>query len=90
MVKIDFENVSYWADLGHTVQVVKNIRKDLAESMYNHGVGFGYLPLSVKIYNSKGETEYSDEEYGLIMAFAKQIGTPADIDALEAYGKNNQ
>lgn len=90
MVKIDFENVSFWAGIDRTVQVVKDVKKDLADSMYMNGTGIAFHALALKIYNSKGETEYSDEEYSLIMTFAKQMGTPAVIDALEAYGKNNQ
>lgn len=87
MVIIDFEKIVLWADIAHTVQVVKDIKKDVAEGMYKSGHGIAYHALALKIWNSKGETEYTDEEYKLIMDFVNEAGTPVFIDALMALGK---
>lgn len=85
MVKINFEKIPIWVDLAHTTQVVKNIKKDVADTMYQHGQGIVFHALALKIYNSQGDEEYTEEEYNLIMAFAEQMATPAVYDALKSF-----
>lgn len=89
MIRIDFTKVPIWVDIEHKVQVVKDIKKDLADSLYKHGTGIAFHALALKIYNSDGEVELDDDEYKLLMSYAEQMCTPAIIDALSEYGKTN-
>lgn len=81
MVKIDFEHFKTRTLAG--VETEKDIKLTVAEDLYQKGQGIAFHALALKIFNSHGETEYTDEEYGLIMAYAKQMCTPMFIDAFE-------
>lgn len=85
MVRIDFARMPIWADIEHKVQVVKDIKRELADSMYRSGTGIAFHALALKIYNSDGEIELDDEEYRLLTSYAEQMCTPAIIDALATY-----
>ena len=82
MVKIDFEHFKTRTLAG--VEKEENIKLTVAEDLYEKGQGIAFHALALKIYNSKGETEYTDDEFNLITAYAEQLGTPMVIDALEA------
>ena len=88
MVKIDFEHFKTRTLAG--VEKEENIKLTVAEDLYEKGQGIAFHALALKIFNSHGETEYTDDEYGLIMAYAKQLGTPMVIDALEALKANKE
>lgn len=81
MVKIDFEHFKTRTLTG--VETEKDIKLAVAEDLYEKGQGIEFHALAFKIYNSQGETEYTDKEYNLIMAYANQLGTPMMIDALK-------
>lgn len=88
MVKIDFEHFKTRTLAG--VETEKNIKLTVAEDLYEKGQGIAFHALALKIYNSNGETEYTDDEFGLIMAYAKQMCTPMVIDAFEALKPKEQ
>ena len=81
MVKIDFEHFKTRTLAG--VETEKDIKLTVAEDLYQKGQGIAFHALALKIYNSQGETEYTDAEFNLIMTYAKQLCTPMVIDALE-------
>lgn len=87
MVRINFEKVVIWTDLAHTQQVVRDLKGDVAEGLYQTGRGIAYHALALKVYNSNGMTEYTDDEYKILMEFVNNNGTPAFIDAFMALGK---
>lgn len=87
MVKINFEDVGIYTDIEHKTMVRLDMRKKIANDLYNHGQGIAFHALALKIYNSQGEIELSEEEYNLLMDYVRQMGTPAAIDALESYNK---
>ncbi len=89
MVKIDFTRMPIWVDISHKAQVVKDISKGLADSMYSYGSGIACHALALKIYNSTGEIELDDNEYKLLISYAEQVCTPAIIDALKEIKKEN-
>ena len=64
------------------------MKKKIANDLYNHGQGIEFHALALKIYNAKGEIELDEQEYGLLMAYANQMCTPAVIDALQSLGNN--
>lgn len=82
MVKINFESLRVFKDIEHKVAEVINIKMSVANTLYEHGQGIAFHALAMKIYNSKGWTELTDEEYDLIMAYANQMCKPCIIDAL--------
>jgi hypothetical protein len=81
MVKIDFEHFKTHTLSG--VETEKDIKLTVAEDLYEKGQGIAFHALALKIYNSQGETEFTDAEFNLIMTYAKQLCTPMVIDALE-------
>lgn len=88
MVKINFEDFGIYTDIERKTMVRLDMKKKIANDLYNHGQGIDFHALALKIYNSHGEIELSGEEYGLLMAYANQMCTPAIIDALQSLGNN--
>ena len=86
-IKINFEDVGIYTDIEHKTMVRLDMKKKIANDLYNHGQGIAFHALALKIYNSHGEIELSEEEYNLLMDYVRQMGTPAAIDALESYNK---
>ena len=85
MVKINFEDIGIYTDIEHKTMVRLDMKKKIANDLYNHGQGIAFHALALKIYNSQGEIELSGEEYKLLMDYVRQMGTPAAIDAFEMY-----
>ena len=81
MKKIDFERIELFTDIAHTQCVVKNVKKDFANAIYTYGAGIEAHALALKIYNSEGMTEYTQEEVALIRKYS-QMCQPAFIDAI--------
>ena len=50
--------------------------------IYKHGNGIRAHALALKIYNSKGETEFTDDEVIMISQAAENFCTPNFIDAI--------
>ena len=85
MVAINFEAIEVYTDIAKTEKIVTNEKKGFANAMYLQGRGIAFHALALKIYNSQGEMEYSDEEYELILKIAEAFYAPCFIDALRAY-----
>jgi anaerobic ribonucleoside-triphosphate reductase len=90
MIKIDFENLTVYTNIERTCKIIVNERKDFADTMYRNGQGLPFHALALKIYNSHGETEYSDEEYELIKKVAEAFYTPCFIDSIRACSDSNK
>lgn len=84
MVKINFEDMTFFVDVERKTAVRRDVKKQIANDLYNHGRGIWFHALALKIYNSHGETEYTDEEYQLLLDFSNETGTPVFIDAITA------
>ena len=84
MVKINFKEIKVYKDIAKTKSEVVDMHDEVANAMYEKGQGIGFHALALKIYNANGEIELDDKEYGLLMAYANQMGTPAVIDAFNA------
>jgi len=87
-IKINFEDVGIYTDIERKTMVRLDMKKKIANDLYNHGQGIEFHALALKIYNAKGEIELDEQEYGLLMAYANQMCTPAVIDALQSLGNN--
>lgn len=82
MKTINFQRLEIFLDIQKTQCQVMDFRKPFANTIYSSGYGIEAHALALKIYNSQGATEYSDEECNLIMIYAKKFGAPALIDCL--------
>ena len=83
MVKINFKEIKVYKDIAKTKVEVVDMQDEVANAMYEKGQGIKFHALALKIYNAKGEIELDEQEYGLLMAYAEQMGTPAVIDAFK-------
>ena len=86
-IKINFEDIGIYTDIERKTMVRLDMKKKIANDLYNRGQGIAFHALALKIYNSQGEIELSEEEYNLLMDYTRQMGTPAAIDAFESYNK---
>lgn len=82
-MKINFEKFVLFQGLSGQTQVL-DVKNVLADELYTKGQGIAFHALALKIYNSKGETEYSDMEFALLADFAEHCMTPNFIDSLKA------
>lgn len=87
-VKINFKEIKIYKDIAKTKVAVLDIQEEVANDLYEKGQGIGFHALALKIYNADGEIELDEKEYGLLMAYANQMCTPAIIDALQSLGNN--
>ena len=85
MVTIDFDNIEVYTDIAKTQKVIAKERKGFADTMYRNGQGLPFHALALKIYNTEGPTEFSDEEFELIEKVAEAFYTPCFIDAIRHY-----
>ena len=82
MKKLDFSKVEVFAGISKKTLFVKDIREVFADAMYSRCIGLKAHALAFKIYNSKGEEEYSDEEIRIINECAENFWSPNIIDAI--------
>lgn len=85
-MKIDFEKFPVRQGIGKGA-ISMDVRRVFAEEIYNNGQGLAFHALALKIYNAKGDEDYSDEEYRLMVMFSEQCMSPAFIDSLRAIGE---
>lgn len=81
---INFEQFMLYKGIDRKEVEVMDVKQVFAEEIYNRGQGLACHALALKIYNSTGDTEYSDEEYKLMQVFSEQCMTPSFIDSLRA------
>jgi hypothetical protein len=83
-MKINFAQLEVYTDIQKTNKICTDARQQLGELIYEVGSGIKAHSLALKIYNSEGELEYTDEEVQVIMQFVNQYCKPAIIDAMNA------
>ena len=88
-MKINFKEFKVYTSLAKSDSQLINIVTELADGIYKTAQGIAGHSLVLKIYNSKGEEEYTEEEFSMIQNYANQYGTPFFIDALNSI-KNEQ
>lgn len=82
MVKIDFKNFRIPMDISRSRFKIGDARESVANMIYLNVNGIRAHTLAMKIYQSDGETEYSDDELSIINDVSHRYGTPAFIDGL--------
>ena len=83
-MRINFEQFPLYKGIDRAEFGILNVKHVLAEELYTKGQGIAFHALALKIYNSEGETEYSDTEYDMLADFAEHCLTPNFIDSLKA------
>lgn len=82
MKKVNFKQFQIFVDIDKTKSVVKDVRKDIANSIYTTFIGIAAHALAYKIYGSDGDIELNDDECKLLKEFTEQIGSPSLIDSV--------
>lgn len=82
MQKINFQQFRIPVGIGCTDYRTGDARESVANMIYLNVNGIRAHALAMKIYQSEGETEYSDDEINTIREVSNQYGTPAFIDGL--------
>lgn len=82
MKKINFERIEIFTGIEKRECIVQNVKKDFADIIYQMGKGIEAHALALKIYNSKGETEYDEQECYLIRKIS-ELCSPFFIDAIK-------
>lgn len=85
-MKLNFENVEVYTSLDKSSCQVANLRKDIANLVYNRGNGLGLegTALATKMWNGNAETEYNERETEIIRKLVVQNCAPCVIDAVIA------
>lgn len=90
-MKIDFQHFNVYMAVNHKSARTMDVRESFADMIYNNVNGIKAHALALNIYNSDGESEYTDEEVRLIRMVAEQLCVPGFIDGLnEQIGNNNK
>lgn len=90
MSKIDFQHFKIYASISHKESHTVDVRENFADMIYNNVNGIKAHALALKIYNSEGCVEYTDEEVNLIGTVAERLCVPGFIDGLREQLKNNK
>lgn len=83
-MKINFEKFRLFKGVAKQDVEVLNVKRVFADELYNRGQGIAFHALAFKIYNSNGETEYTDDEYMLMVMFSEQCMSPNFMDSIKA------
>lgn len=81
MKKLNFKEFSIPTGISRKSHQIVDAREPFADLLYTRISGIKSLHLALKIYESEGETEYSDEETELIRRAVESYCLPNVIDA---------
>lgn len=90
MTKIDFQHFKVYASISRKAAHTVDTRESFADVIYNNVNGIRAHALAMKIYKSEGETEYGEDEVGLMSAVANKYCVPGFIDGLNEQLNNNK
>ena len=81
-MKINFQQFNVYMAVSRQAVRQMDVRESFADIVYNNVNGIRAHALALKIYKSACETDYSDEEVGLIRTVAERLCVPGFIDGL--------
>lgn len=83
-MKHNLENVEVYTSIDKSSCQVVNLRKSIANLIYNQGNGLGLegVALSTKMWNSEGDIDYSEREVEIIRAVVERCCAPCVIEAV--------
>lgn len=82
MKNINFKEFSIYTDVSKQNQQVGDARESFANILYLNISGIRAHALAMKIYQSEGNLEYTDDEISLIKDVANKYCLPNFIDGL--------
>lgn len=82
MARLNFQQFRIPTGIDRTQYRTGDAQESVANMLYLNVNGIRAHALALKIYNSEGETDYTDEEVRSLTEVAANYGTPAFIDGL--------
>ena len=89
MKRIDFEHFNVYTSVSRKVARPMDVRETFADMIYNNVNGIKAHALALKIYESEGEADYTDDEVKLVRIVAERLCVPGFIDGLNEQLDNN-
>lgn len=83
-MKRNLENVEVYTSIDKSSCQVVNLRKSIANLIYNQGYGLGLegTALAMKMWNGDADTEYNEREVEIIRATVERCCAPCVIEAV--------
>ena len=89
MRRIDFQHFNVYLSVIHKEARPMDVRETFADMIYNNVNGIKAHALALKIYESEGEADYTDDEVKLVRVVAERLCVPGFIDGLNEQLDNN-
>ena len=89
MRRIDFQHFNVYLSVSHKEARPMDVRETFADMIYNNVNGIKAHALALKIYESEGEADYTDDEGKLVLVVAERLCVPGFIDGLNEQLDNN-
>lgn len=89
MRRIDFQHFNVYLSVCHKEARPMDVRETFADMIYNNVNGIKAHALALKIYESEGEADYTDDEVKLVRVVAERLCVPGFIDGLNEQLDNN-
>lgn len=90
MAKINFQQFEMWDGIAHRLKTTVDAREGIADLIYRNTAGMRGHALAHKVFESKGATEYSDEEVRTLCRIVERLGTGPAIDGLHEQLNQNK
>lgn len=83
-MKRNLENIEVYTSIDKSSCQVINLRKSIANLIYNQGNGLGLegVALSTKMWNIEGDIGYSEREVEIIRSVVERCCAPCIIEAV--------
>lgn len=89
MKQINLKQFEVFTDITKQQRVCCDMRRSMANLLYNQMHGIDALNLALMVHNSDGDLSITDEELRILRTAVEQFGTPALIDALGEHIKEH-
>lgn len=87
MKKINLKEFDVFTDISKRQRVRCDMRRSVANLLYNQMHGIEALNLALTIHRSDGELPVSDDDLHMLQTAVERFGTPALIDAFAEHVK---
>lgn len=83
-MKYNLESVEVYTSMDKKTCQVVNLRKEIANLVYNRGGGLGLAgaALATKMWNGSEKTEYSEDEIKIIRHLTTEVYPPCVMEAI--------
>ncbi len=90
MAHLDFKHFTVFSDIRRKQRHTVDAREQFADLIYNKMDGIRAHALALRIFNSKGKSEFSDEDTDIIRRVAEACCRPGFIDGLMEQLENGE